>query len=503
MQKIMNIAVGIIMGMSITMSMIMTMIMPTHASASDAFSSDTLPAAIAQLLHDHQIPISAVSIVVREMNGNTPLLLRRNANTSRNPASAIKLLTTLAALELLGPGYQWQTNYLVDGVITNGVLRGDLIFKGGGDPFLTVEQLLGHILALRQSGIKTITGQLIIDNSKFITQRHDRGAFDGRPERLYNVAPDAALTNFSATQIMIEPVVIQSNDGVTSRQIRVRTEPPLAGLRVVSSIKARAGKCIHPNSGWSYRVVRIAENLTVRLRGTYRTACGSHMIARSILPNHEYTYRLFTALWRALGGNLDGGYRVSKTATNARLVLMRESEPLADIITGINKFSNNVMSRQLLLTVGSESADDLANQPATVAAGVGAVRRWLSANDIAMPALVLENGSGLSRKSRLSADGMWALLKHGWDSTNRPEFVSSLPLAAIDGTLRKRLQTSSLRGRARIKTGLIDGVRSMAGYLHANNNRHYGVVMMIDSNKVNFHNGNAIQDAVLRWVYER
>lgn len=452
-------------------------------------AGDALPEGVAELLHKHRIPESQVSLVVREMDGNAPLL-RLNAETPRNPASVIKLLTTLAALELLGPGHHWQTAYLADGAIEDGVLRGDLIFKGGGDPFLTVERMLGDVLALRQRGLETVAGQLVIDNSRFAPAPHDRGAFDGKAQRLYNVGPDAALANFSATRFVIEP---------HGNEIRVRAEPTLAGLKIVNGIKARDGKCINPNAGWSYRLKGDGENLTVSFRGAYRTRCGSHSISRSLLPNSDYTHRLFVSLWRAMGGQLGGGYRVSTAPETAQLLLKRPSEPLADIITGINKFSNNVMSRQLLLTIGAE----LHGEPGTVEGGTGAIKNWLSANSVVMPELVMENGSGLSRKSRLSASGLSALLKRGWDSTYRPEFVSSLPLAAIDGTLRKRLNHSPLRGRARIKTGLINGVRSMAGYVHARNNRHYSVVMMIDSGKVNFWNGNALQDAMLRWVYHR
>ncbi len=469
--------------MALVMVLLFGLRMP-HADADDA-----LPETIAHLLRKHHIPPSKVSIVVREMDSTAPLL-RVNAEVPRNPASAIKLLTTLAALELLGPGYQWQTTYLADHAIEDGVLPGDLILKGGGDPFLTVEHVLGDVLALRQRGMQTIAGQLVIDNSRFATAPHDRNAFDGKPARLYNVGPDAALANFSATQFVIEP---------EGNRIGVRMQPPLAGLKIVNRIKARGGNCINPNAGWSHRIERAGDDWTVHFNGTYRVRCGTHSFSRNILPNNEYTYRLFTALWRAVGGTLDRGYRIAKTPESAQPLLVRSSDPLADIITGINKFSNNVMSRQLLLTLGAERYQ----APGTVEAGIRAIKEWLSANEITLPALVMENGSGLSRKSRLSAVGLSTLLQRGWDGTYRPEFVSSLPLAAIDGTMRTRLHDDPLRGRARIKTGLIDGVRSMAGYVHARNNRHYGVVMMIDSGRINFWNGNAVQDAMLRWVYDR
>ena len=473
-----------------TLAALFTLIIGALA-AGRGVADDVLPATFARLLDEHRIPPSAISIEVGAMDDQA-VLLRYNAHIPRNPASLIKLPTTLAALELLGPGHQWHTEYLADGEIVDGVLQGDLILRGGGDPFVSVERLLGHILALRQGGLETIAGDLVIDNSGFAPRRHDRGAFDGKSQRVYNVGPDAALLNFSATRFVIEP---------RGGRIRVRAEPPLAGLKIVNRIESHSGRCIDADSGWSYRIERAGGNLTARFHGSYRHRCGSHSIHRSILPNDEYAYRLFTALWRALGGEFDGGYRVRRAPggfDHAQVLLRRPSEPLADVIAGINKFSNNAMSRQLLLTLGAH----VSGQPGTAEAGASAIHDWLTANGVSMPDLVIDNGAGLSRKSRASAAGLWALLRHGWASTYRPEFVSSLPLAAIDGTMRKRLTDTPLRARARVKTGLINGVRNMAGYVHARNGRHYAVVMMIDSEQVNFHNGNVLQDAMLRWVYE-
>ncbi len=465
-----------------------------------AAADDALPKPIAELLAQHRIPRAALSLEVTEMEramgaAERAPLLSINAHVPRNPASVIKLLTTLAALELLGPHYLWQTAYLTDGMIVDGALHGDLILRGGGDPFLSVERLLEHVLALRQHGLRDIKGRLVIDNSHFAPQVHDRGAFDGKAQRLYNVGADAALTNFSATNFVLTP---------HGKQIRVTAEPPLAGLQIVNRLVAGGGRCLNRNAGWSYRIIHAGDNLagdnlTVNFDGVYRRRCGAHSIARSLLPNPEYTHRLFTALWRAMGGNLALGNRVATTPASAQLLLTRDSEPLADIITGINKFSNNVMSRQLLLTIGAESD----RQIGTVEAGAAAIKKWLSAKRIGMPGLVLANGSGLSRKTRATASGLSALLAHGWRSTYSPEFVSSLSLAALDGTMRSRLSDSPLRGRARLKTGLINGVRSMAGYVHARSGRYYNVVMILDSRAVNLWNGNEMQDAVLRWVYQQ
>ena len=158
------------------------------------------------------------------------------------------------------------------------------------------------------------------------------------------------------------------------------------------------------------------------------------------------------------------------------------------------------MARQLLLTIGTELNDP---PPANAnAAGIAAIKNWLTSLVIDATGIVIDNGSGLSRTARISAKQINALLTAVWNSTWRPEFMSSLSLTALDGTMRKRLKKSGLAGRARIKTGLVNGVRSMSGYVHSKNGKHYIVTMMIASNKVNFWNGNQVQDAVLEWIYQ-
>lgn len=463
----------------------------SSTNKSNTNTNNKLPESVVELLRHYKIPTSAVSIEVADLDAvDSQPLLSIKTKAQRNPASAIKLLTTLSALELLGPSYLWQTTYLADGKISDGVLNGNLIMQGSGDPFITVERFLEHILALRQQGIKKITGGLVIDNSRFVRQPDDRSALDDQPHRLYNVEPDAALTNFSASQFVIEP---------RGDKIHIRVEPPLAGLKVINQVTPQDGKCLSPEAGWTYRVSMEGKEVVLKFSGTYRPRCEEYTFSRSILGNVEYTHRLFTALWRFMGGELELGNRTGLTPETAQVLVIRESEPLADIISGINKFSNNVMSRQLLLTVAAESTES----PGDVAPGVAAIRAWLADVGLEMPNLVMDNGSGLSRKTRSSVHELSALLDYGWRSVYRPEFVSSFPLVAMDGTLKKRLAESELGGRARIKTGLLDGVRSMAGYVHAKNGRHYRIAMTINSLRVHYWNGNEIQDAILQWVYER
>lgn len=455
--------------------------------ATTAFAH-SLPDRVARLLQDYRIPVSAVSIDVRQMEtGRSVLSL--NSDVPRTPASVIKVLTTLAALEMLGPHYQWETRYLADGQIKQGVLHGDLVLKGGGDPFLTVEQFWGQVLDIRQRGIQTITGDLIIDNTLFRLPNHDRSAFDNEPARLYNVGPDAALVNSSATNFVIQP-----RDG---RAI-VFASPPMAGLEIENQLTLSDGKCYHPGHGWQYGIHRKNEKIIARFKGKYRRSCDQYSFGRSIVPNLEYTYRLFAYLWTSTGGRFNGGYRVERTPSTARPLATHASRPLADMITGINKFSTNALARQLML--GLDAQDE--NKPATIEGARRAIGDWLTASNLPMPLLKLDNGSGLSRQTQITSGDLEKLLQYGWHSNFRAEFLSSLALVALDGTMKKRLVDSNLTGRARIKTGWLKGVRSMTGYVHARNGTWYSVTLIIESGSIRYKDGNRIQDALLKWVYD-
>ncbi len=447
-----------------------------------------LPDSIARLLRDYRIPVSAVSIDVRQMEtGRSVLSL--NSDISRTPASVIKILTTLAALEILGPHHQWETRYLADGQVNKGVLHGDLVLKGGGDPFLTAEQFWKQVLHIRQMGIQAITGDLVIDNTLFRLPKHDRSAFDNEPTRLYNVGPDAALVNSSATNFVIQPL-----DG----RVVVFASPPMAGLEIENKMTLSDGKCSRPGNGWQYDIRRKDAKIIASFTGKYRRSCDQYSFGRSIVPNHEYTHRLFAYLWASTGGVFNGGYRVEQASRTARPLAAHASRPLADIITGVNKFSTNVLARQLML--GLDTPDE--NNPATMEGARHAIGDWLEANNLSMPRLTLDNGSGLSRQTRITSGNLGELLQHGWRSNFRAELLSSLSLVALDGTMKKRLADSRLKGRARIKTGWLKGVRSMAGYVNARDDTWYSVTLLIESGAVGYRTGNRIQDALLKWVYD-
>ncbi len=447
-----------------------------------------VPAVVTGALKQAGIPLENVAIIVQQVDKTKPLVAH-NPTRPMNPASTMKLLTTYAGLELLGPAYTWKTEIYAAGELKDGVLEGDLILKGYGDPAVTLERFHELLRMLKNTGLREIRGDLVLDNRWFDLKEPDPGTFDGEPWRAYNAAPDALLVNFKATQFTFSP-------DTSLGKVRISPDPALPLLLIVNKIELQPGSCTDWKGRLGEKVQKDGDVVTVTFTGNYSPACGDKSLEMSVLENAPYVYALFRQWWMENGGTLRGGFRLGETPGTAKRLAAMNSPPLADAIRLINKYSNNVMARQMLLTIGAEKS----GPPGNVNKGIRSIQSWLEEKKLDFPELVLENGAGLSRRERISALHMENLLNAAWKSPVMPELMSSLPVAAVDGTLQKRLRNSAIAGQAHIKTGSLDDVRAIAGYLLDQKGRRWIVVMII--NHPNAQAARSAQDALLEWVYQ-
>jgi serine-type D-Ala-D-Ala carboxypeptidase/endopeptidase (penicillin-binding protein 4) len=462
--------------MSAPTKLLLIWLLVTAANAAAA----TLPSSVRHALRDAHIPLRNVSIEVIGVNAHRPLI-SINARKPMNPASTMKLLTTYAGLELLGPAYSWKTEAYLDGKLEHGVLDGNLVLKGSGDPDMTLEQFWLWLRDLRSRGLKEIRGNLVLDRSAFQLPPYDPAQFDNDPIRAYNVGPDALLINFNALRLRYTP------DG---SKVDVTTEPKLADTVLDNHVVADdSGNC----HDWTDAVFPQMNGDTLLLEGSFPVQCGEREQHVNLLPHSRYLYDVFLALWQELGGKLDGTVHEGSVPADATPFSTHYSAPLAEQIRDINKFSNNVMARQLFLTLSLEP-----DAPASVARSKQVMHSWLAQNKLHFPELVLENGAGLSRKARISARSMAKLLQSAQHSSLQPEFETSLPIVGVDGTLKKRLTENAVTGHAHLKTGTLDGVKTIAGYVQGRSGKQWVVVFLINDPSAS--SGQAAQDALLEWV---
>lgn len=455
-----------------------------------AQAQSTLPASVSQALAAAKIPASSVAVVVQEV-GVHHETLRANAAAPMNPASVMKLVTTYAALEQLGPAYRWKTEIYATGALQDGVLEGDLILKGGGDPKLDLEAFWRLVRALRGKGLREIRGNLVVDRGLFERAEGDAGRFDGDPFRPYNVLPDALLVNYKSLRFVFiaEP---------ERAAVRVFAEPRPPALELVNTLRLTEGAC---PEGSAFREMLKPTFEPARPRvifsGQYPASCGEKDLNVALLEPNDQVAGLMRQLWSESGGVWNGSLRDGQVPAGAKLLHTLESPSLAEIVRDTNKFSNNIMARHLFLTLGAESA----GPPANTQKSLAAIRSWIAGKKIVAPELVMENGSGLSRNERISAGNLAALLQSAWRSAVMPEFIASMPIAGLDGTMRRRVKGEGVAGQAHIKTGLLSDARSIAGYVLDRSGRVVIVVMLV--NHPNAPQAQPAMDALLRWVYER
>ena len=448
-----------------------------------------LPVAFTAALSQAGIPLEAVAVVIQPVEAAQPILTHQSSR-AMNPASVMKLVTSLSALEQLGPTYTWKTDLWADGEINHGVLTGDLIIKGYGDPTLTLERMWLLQRELRARGIDAIHGKLIIDTHYFELPTLDPGQLDADPLAIYNAIPSALLANYNATTLKLN--VVDSAAVVTS-------DLHFPELILTSHLALEEGEC----GEWKDRLRAIPQatapqttaSQEVVFEGRYARSCGEKQLSLNLLDavrTFDYTFR---AMWQESGGKLTGSTQLGTAPVNTPPLISFPSIPLAEALRNLNKYSNNLMTRNLFLTLGATHG----GSPATLEKSRHAIEAWLAGKQIAAPELVLENGAGLSRIERISATTLNRVLLAAYHSPYFSEFESALPIAGVDGTLRRRFTDSVFAGRAHLKTGTLKDARALAGYVLTRAGNRVVVVMLV--NHANADRAELAQRALLEWAY--
>ena len=452
-----------------------------------------LPGPVAARLQAANIPQEALGALVLRLPDATTVL-SHGAERSMQPGSTMKLLTTLVALDKLGPIYRGRTELRTAAAIENNVLEGDLVLRGGGDADLRWEALQEMLQTLRNRGVETIRGDLLLDRQLFNPPRPDLGAapFDETPEFEYNLIPDALHLNGNLLRFDLDS---------DARQLRVSMTPPLERVSVDHDMTLVEQDCRDWDKDWlPPEYVKAGDgSIRILLHGKFPKNCVKSTLI-NVLDRVDFADRLFRWLWNGLDGKFFGNTRDAAMPEGTRVLAEHQSRPLPVVVRDTNKSSDNALARVIYLTLGALGDGAANGKAATATNAEQVVRAWLKANSIDDQGLVLDNGSGLSRLERIRPAQLAALLLLGSRHPLAPEYLSSLPIAGVDGTMRLRLRDSPAAGRARIKTGTLNGVFGVAGFVPDAAQRMHIVVGLLNHESASNAVGRAILDALIDWV---
>jgi serine-type D-Ala-D-Ala carboxypeptidase/endopeptidase (penicillin-binding protein 4) len=445
-----------------------------------AAGSTAAPKGLTQLMAAQHLPSSALSFVIVDADTGR-VVMSHNPDTPRSPASTIKTVTTFAALDMLGPAFIWQTHaWLHDG---------DLYLQGGGDPYMTLERWWSFVQGLRAQGFNSIPGDIVIDNSAFSLPKEDPGAFDGRPNRTYNVVPDALMVNFQSIDFYLSA-------NAETHRVDIIASPAPINLEVDNHIRYSPGPCGGPAARVDFQVASPEWDRVV-FSGALSARCTERTFARVLLRPATYAFGTFVKLWRESGGVFEGKLRIEATPADAKPLYTFDSLSLSEIVRLTNKHSNNLMARHLLLTLGRQRYGD----PATLEKGAAAITDWSRERGFDLSDVDIDNGSGLSRSTHITVLQMAKILSTAYHSPFAPEYLASFPLAGMDGTLRSRMKNSPA-GAIRLKTGHLDGVSGVAGYVTASSGKTFVLVSLVNNVRADFGAAEPVHAALAAWILD-
>ena len=458
----------------------LALLLPPPQAVRAAGVVEFLPAEVEKLFKKHRINKGKTGLLIKSVDGT--VLAAHQPQRAFNPASVVKVITALAALDILGAEFQWETKIAAQGKISNGVLEGDLVLIGGGDPYLTADDFLYMLNGLRNRGLREIRGDLVLDDTIFQLPPHDAAAFDGAQAKPYNVGGGGLIVNFKSQR-----VVFSAADG----RVQVHAEPPNAHFEIVNRVKLSSKRC----RNWRRQIrEQLSDQQThaqLKLSGSYSRHCGEQGFYLSVLDHRAYVAGVFGALWERLGGKWSGKWRTGKAAADAEVLLERTSPRLPLVLAAMNKYSNNVVARNVFLSLPASAGEP----PHTPAAAQAVFAQWLGEQGV--PEVVVDNGSGLSRRTRITPAQMTQLLEAAWRHPYRAELISSLPITGKDGTLRKRMK-KAVAGEGHLKTGSLAGVTTISGYVRNDKGQYLMITLFAErqaSGRV-----RRLQEDLIRWL---
>ncbi len=441
-----------------------------------------LPQVINEEIRKSGIEKRDISIYIKEAGRGGKIVASLNAHKIRRPASMIKVFTTYASVLKLGFDYRWPTKFYTTGTLQNGILQGDLLIKGFGDPTLSDEDLEKIVSTIRAEGIGQVRGDIVIDRSYFKIGNKDSSGFDENPYSAYNAMPDAMMFNERLVTVCVIP-----------KENKVHKKNVDDSYKVVDKLE-HVNKPCKGKYSWPGVTIDKSEVIpTVLLKGKISKRCGKREICKVVTKPYKSFYYALKDRLKKEGIPVRGGLQLRKIPKEAKGLFTHYSDPLEEIISETSKESNNLYARHLLLLLGAK----VYGAPATVQKGRDAIVQILDAKGaLGEGKLRIDNGSGLSRTSKMNAKLLAEMYDDAYDRYGS-RWMETLSIAGVDGTIKKRFRNTVVKKRAWMKTGTLRRVKNIGGYVKNRAGKFYTVVIIINSQKAKYR-GSKLQDEIMK-----
>ena len=435
---------------------------------------EKLSRAVEQVLPPKKMKDLKIGIIVGSV-ATGEVFYEKNADSLLIPASVSKIFTSYTVLKKLKPGFTFKTGIFTSGPIKEGRLSGDLYVRGSGDPSLVSERMWMLVNEFVRSGIKVIQGNIVIDSSYFDSEKNPESRPKYLKDQAYNAPVGAFSFNFNTTTVFVNPA---DTPGLPPK---VYTDPDNSYIDVVN--QATTGKADSNSTIQVSRTDYVKGDIgdTVLLRGAIPLGHKELRFYRNIVNPALYAGHMLKTFMEQRGLRVEGTVVEGSVNPSAKQVLEFESQPLWHIVWGLNKFSNNFVADQLMKKLGAE----MWGPPGTLQKGVAAVQDILEDLGITKNSYSIVDGSGLTRSTQVTPKQIFKVLVSAHEDFGMyPEFISSLGIAGEDGTLRNRLPSSDNQAPLRGKTGSLDGVNSLAGYVPSRDGELLAFAILLNDTKM-------------------
>jgi len=442
-----------------------------------------LPQEISSFINKSKIPPKDISIYIKEV-GSSNVIASLNADMVRKPASVVKVMTTYAALLKLGFDYRWPTKFYISGRKSGTILRGDLVVKGFGDPTLSNDDLDSIVKQIKNSGIKQITGNIVIDRSYFSVKSTNSSHFDNNTYSPYNAMPDAMMFNERTSTVCITP---------KSKSVYKELNDP--SYRLVNNIKFVNKSCKGQYAWAGSKVDESGASPKLILSGKLSKRCGKRKVCKVVTKPYKAFYYALKDRLKSNGIVVKGTLRLKRMPKNAKLLFTHYSKSLEKIVSKTAKKSNNLYARHLMLYLGAK----VYGAPATLKKGRNAINLILKQKGaLHRNTHYIDNGCGLSRSSKMSAKTFADMYENAYYHYGQ-RWMNTLSIAGKDGTIKKRFRNTVAKNRAWMKTGTLKNVKNIGGYVKNRKGTLYTVVIIVNTKQARWR-ASTLQNNIINWL---